>query len=71
MPIYVVIFPLPDLVQLYHYEDLKIYSTLINILHIKSFKMEEIRGLYLYLLRSYAYLYNILFLGVIQKEGII
>ena len=29
---------------------------LTSIPHIKSFKMEETRGLYLYLLMSYAYL---------------
>ena len=29
---------------------------LTNIPHIKSFKMEETRGLYFYLLMSYAYL---------------
>ena len=71
MPIYVVIFPLPDLVHIYHYEDFELYSTLINILHIKSFKMEETRGLYLYLLMSYAYLYDTLFMDDSQKENII
>ena len=40
-------FPLPDLVHKYYYEDLEMYSKLISILHIKSFKMEETRGLYL------------------------
>ena len=65
------IFPLPDLVHIYHYEDLEMYSTLINILHIKSFNMEETRGLYLYLLRSYAFLYDTLFLEYSQKENII
>ena len=64
-------FPLPDLVHKNYYEDLEVYSTLISNLHFKSFKMEETRGLYLYLLRSYAYLYNILFLGAFQKESII
>ena len=55
----------------YYYKDLEMYSTLISILHIKSFKMEETRGLYLYLLMSYAYLYDALFLKGSQKENII
>ena len=64
-------FPLPDVIHKNYYEDLEVYSTLISNLHFKSFKMEETRGLYLYLLMSYAYLYDTLFLDDSQKENII
>ena len=64
-------FPLPDVIHKNYYEDLEVYSTLISNLHFKSFKMEETRGLYLYLLMSYAYLYVALFLHGSHEENII
>ena len=41
-----------------YWEELEMYSKLISISLIKSFKTEETRGLYLYLLMNYAYLYD-------------
>ena len=64
-------FPLPDLIHKNYHEDLEVYSTLISNLHFKSFKMEETRGLYLYLLMSYAHLYVALFLHGSHEENII
>ena len=54
-----------------YWEELEMYSTLTSIALIKSFKTEETRGLYLYLLMSYAYLYDARFLEdsqVFQKR---
>ena len=50
-------------------EELEMFITLKSIPHIKSLKMEETRGLYLYSLMSYAYLYDALFLGFLTHKA--